>query len=124
MNEFLDFIFTLMIVAFFVQISIWAVVAWKNLNKEFELSVFKQISEKIHMVNIEEHNGQEYWFDRESGIFLSQGKTLNDVIESLRLRFAEHVFFVNDFGLSKHTDWKLIPKEEFKNIKIDMNVDI
>ena len=124
MSEFLDFVFTLMIFAFIMQIIIWMIAAWKSLNKELELNLFKKISEKIHSVTVEEHNGQEYWFDQETGIFLSQGKTLNDIIESLKLRFAEHIFFVNEFGLSKHTDWKLIPKEEFKNIKVEMNVDI
>jgi uncharacterized protein YacL (UPF0231 family) len=124
MNEFIDFAFSLIVIAFIIQIGWWMITAWQNLNKKIQLAMLKQVSLKIHSVRIEEHSNQTYWYDNETSLFLAQGNVMNEIVESLKSNFPDHIFFINDFGISKHTDWKLISKEEFEKIKVEMYIDV
>ena len=86
------------------------------------VAVLKRLDEIIHQVNIEKVKDIEYWYD-EKDKFLAQGKSLEEVIDVLKLRFPDHVFLLeNRGGIGAQTDWKLMTPEEVKQAKIFDNI--
>lgn len=85
------------------------------------LDLLKRLSDTIHQVKIEEHNGVEYWYDQDSHAFLGQGVTLEEVVDVLKSRFPDHVFLIKDRGgLAAKTGWKLMSPEEVKKIELTL----
>lgn len=61
----------------------------------------------IHVINSEKHQETEYWFDRESGDFLAQGKTFNEIVLALKERFPDHIFIINKEELIAGPDFEI-----------------
>jgi hypothetical protein len=73
-------------------------------------SADQQLMEKIsritHVVAAEQHDNQYYWYDRDSGEFLAQGYTLEDIVGVLKIRFSDHFFYLETDHLLYGPDWK------------------
>lgn len=83
------------------------------------LDVLKRLNNIIHQVKIEEHSGMEYWYDKDSEMFLGQGRTLEEVVEVLKARFPDHIFLLGDRGgIAAKTGWQLKTAEEVKKIEL------
>ena len=83
------------------------------------LDVLKRLNNIIHQVKIEEHSGMEYWYDKDSNVFLGQGRTLDEVVEVLKARFPDHIFLLeNRGGIAAKTGWQLKTAEEVKKIEL------
>jgi len=73
----------------------------------------------IHQVSIEKYDNIEYWFDKNTSCFLGQGKTFDDVIAVLKIRFPDHAFVLEDIGgISAKTEWQLKTFDELRNIPL------
>ena len=86
---------------------------------EQRVDVLKRLREIIHQVKIEKHGEMEYWYDADNNNFLGQGKTLEDVVSTLKSRFPDHIFLIEDQGgIAEQTGWKLMAPDEFKKIEL------
>jgi hypothetical protein len=117
------------------EIVLWAVVIWilsqiflgfvdaMQITKLKErVEILKHLRSIIHQVKIEKDNGVEYWYDQDEGTFLGQGTTKEEVINTLKSRFPEHIFLIEDVGgVAAQTEWKLMSADEFK--KLPLNLD-
>lgn len=80
-------------------------------------AIVKYLNSIIHQVNIERHQGIEYWFDEDNDKFLGQGNTFDDVVSVLKSRFPDHVFLLKDTGaICAKSNWQVMPFDELKNI--------
>jgi hypothetical protein len=117
------------------EIILWAVVIWvlsqiflgfvdafQIVKLKERVDILKQLTEIIHQVKVEERDGIKYWYYADSEAFLSQGKTIDEVINVIKSRFPDHIFLIQDTGgVSKQTDWKLMSVEEFNKIAINLD---
>lgn len=94
--------------------SIWN--SWQSIYQEAHKEVMNEISARIHAVEVEKHNGVDYWFDADNGQFLGQGVSLDEIVNHVKSRFPEHIFLLNKMGLSAQTNWKFLPGEDFKRL--------
>jgi len=84
----------LLITFFFVALFMNAVESEK---KELEYQeLYEKFDEITHRVEIEEHNEQYYWYDKDDNQFLAQGKTLEEITEKLKKYFPDHMFFIEN----------------------------
>lgn len=114
-----EFILWAVIIWVFSQIALGIVDGWKLVELKQRVELIKEISELIHQVKVEKIGDFEYWFDSESDQFLGQGKTVDEIIAHVKSRFPDHIFLIQDTGgVSKQTNWELIPTEEFKKVTL------
>lgn len=101
----------LYIILFFVVrfVVVSVVRAHRQQKEEIRQSAIKYLNSIIHKVTIERYHGIEYWFDEDSNKFLAQGKTFEEISEILKSRFPDHVFLIDEGGVSNKTNWKFLP---------------
>lgn len=63
----------------------------KRLAKMAERAKFDEIT---HRVQIEKHGDTYYWYDQDDGEFLAQGKDDDTIINIIKSRFPDHIFFL------------------------------
>jgi hypothetical protein len=69
----------------------------------------RRLDDIIHRVQPEKVKDTIYWYDVDANLFLGQGRTQEEVIESVRQRFPTHLFILpNDDVVTASTNW--IPK--------------
>ena len=91
---------------------------WYNRAKsdlEQKNEIRDKIDSLIHRVKIEYHGDTCYWFDDDSGAFLGQGKTADEIVDHVRSRFPTHLFFLPEYKKVHAPDWK-IESYELSNI--------
>lgn len=106
----------------FIEFLLWSVIIWavykflsgvhkthQELKKEIASDIIKQFDEIIHVVDIYEERGVQYWFDKQDGEFFGQGRTNEEVIEVLRQRYPTHMFFLPDQTKVHAPEWKIEP---------------
>ena len=113
-----DFILFMIIVKILVEFGFWytRVIEIDTALKRAEL--IKEISDRIHQVEIEHHGDLEYWFDKDSGTFLGQGANKDEILETVRKRFPNDAFLIEGLGgASASTNWKIV---EFSELKVNI----
>lgn len=93
-----------------------------DLEKDENLKLVDRVKELIHVVEVESHQGIDYWYDKDSGTFLAQGNSISEAIEHAKARYPKHVFVLLDQEeniagiICEATDWKPEPHngQEFK----------
>ena len=83
----------------------------QEVEKELEEELKDKLNAITHIVEVEQHGDQYYWYDRDTGDFIAQGKTLDDIIAVLKWRFPNHFFFLNGNHLLHGPEWKMIQLE-------------
>lgn len=70
----------------------------------------QKLEEITHCVSEETHGSRTYWFDSDDGKFLAWGDTPEELIENLKIRFPEHIFYLNKSGeMLCQPTWKPVP---------------
>ena len=64
-------------------------------NQDFEQRFREHLEHIIHVIRQEQDGDMYYWYDNDSGDFLAQGRTWEEVVGVLRERFPEHIFVLN-----------------------------
>jgi hypothetical protein len=98
LSEFADFCLQLMFWYFVGEciIKLLTFFVTRRLEQEIEHNeaIIEKVAELIHSVEVEEHNSVIYWFDSHDGIFLAQGKDMDELLSNLKSRFSNHVFIL------------------------------
>jgi hypothetical protein len=84
----------------------------KKDEREIEERIVERLNQIVHRVKIEKHNDVFYWFDHDSDEFLVQGKTVEEIVAALKLRFIDHVFVVEDKFIVAGPEFKYVPANE------------
>ena len=63
---------------------------------EARREVVKYLDEIVHRVREERHGDVIYWFDQDDNEFLAQGRTQQELIDVVKSRFPDHVFYLTD----------------------------
>jgi hypothetical protein len=89
-----------------VQITFGIQDALRDVNEELADKFNKKLSDIIHRVRVEKRDGVYYWYDTDDSEFLAQGTTDQEIINILKSRFPDHIFYLptNHFISAKH-DW-------------------
>jgi hypothetical protein len=78
---------------------------------EFKDQLRAHISKVLHRVEETTEKDIRYWFDLDDGQFLAQGKTFEEIVDHLKSRFPDHLFFIHinneDHLLANVTHWKI-----------------
>ena len=90
--------------------------ALREVNSDLEAKLMKRINDIVHRVRVEKDKDTYYWYDSDDGKFLAQGATDEEIIESLKARFPQHIFYLptNHLICAKH-DWKPVLAPLTKN---------
>jgi hypothetical protein len=75
---------------------------------DLEEQLKKHLDEILHRVVIEENGNMYYWFDQDDNEFLAQGTTTEEIIDALKKRYPDHIFYLQESEhllCAKH-DWK------------------
>jgi hypothetical protein len=81
----------------------------KKQQEEMATALNEEISKITHIVNVEQHGEQYYWYDRDTGDFLAQGKNIDDIVAVLKVRFPAHFFYLNNDVLLHGPEWIMKP---------------
>ena len=92
---------------FIVQIMFGIQDAFQEVNKDLTAKLHKRLNDIVHRVRVEKDKDTYYWFDSDDDRFLGQGSSDEEIINALKARFPDHIFYLptNHF-IGKHTDWK------------------
>jgi hypothetical protein len=82
-----------------VQITFGIHDALKEVNADLEKKLIKRLDEIIHRVEVVEENSMYYWYDQDNQKFLAQGRTTEEILDVIKVRFPDHIFY---FEKSKH----------------------
>jgi hypothetical protein len=82
--------------------------AFAVVDTTLEKKLIKRLDEIVHRVEVEQQGNVYYWYDRDNRKFLAQGQTTEEIIDTLKKRFPQHIFYFEDSNhllCAKH-DWK------------------
>ena len=91
-----------------VQIMLGVMEAYKEVDTELTDKIRKRLDEIVHRVEIEQQGDIYYWYDQDNRKFLAQGKSSEEIIDVLKKRFPNHIFYLessNHMLCAKH-DWE------------------
>jgi len=75
----------------------------------------RYINEIAHRVDVEKHQDIYYWFDRDDGMFLGQGNTIEQIVDVLKSRFPTHIFFLPSNHKIHGPNWTFEPYDSPSN---------
>lgn len=79
---------------------------------EVRQELHDRIDALVHIVEVEQHKETLYWFDKDNGKFLAQGRTTGEIVAVLKDRFPNHMFYLNEddkeLVMSQGTGWKAV----------------
>jgi uncharacterized protein YabN with tetrapyrrole methylase and pyrophosphatase domain len=82
--------------------------AFNEVNTVLENKLIKRLDEIVHRVRVEHEDEVYYWYDQDDRKFLAQGRTTEEIIDVIKKRFPEHIFYFeesNHLICAKH-DWE------------------
>ena len=90
----------------------------RDLHKEASNTLVKRLDEIVHRVEVEQKDDIEYWYDMDNRKFLAQGRTEKEIINTLKSRFPNHIFYFENSKeiLCAKNDWESRPV----SIKVDV----
>jgi hypothetical protein len=84
--------------------------ALKDVNDELETKLAKRLDEIVHRVRVEKDKDTYYWYDMDNNKFLAQGSTEEELVNNLKTRYPNHMFFLpTNHLICAKTDWQ--PKQ-------------
>jgi len=84
--------------------------ALKQSNNELVSKLHKHLDTIVHRVRVEKDRDTYYWYDMDNNKFLGQGSTEEELINNLKSRFPNHMFFLpTNHLICAKTDWQ--PKQ-------------
>lgn len=75
---------------------------------EFEQRFREHLEQIIHVIRQEQDGDMYYWYDNDSGDFLAQGRTWEEVVGVLRERFRDHIFVLNSTDMIMGPDFEVV----------------
>ena len=90
---------------FFVQLTLGLHGYFKSSADKLQEQLIKRLDEIVHRVEVEQQGEVYYWFDQDNRKFLGQGKSDQEIIDVLKKRFPDHIFYLeasNHILCAKH----------------------
>ena len=84
---------------------------------QIDLTIRQELDKRIHDVTTEICSDIEYWYERESGQFIAQGRTQEEIASVLKAVWPGHVFLVNERHLWSAPSYTPIPVDQLYNRK-------
>jgi hypothetical protein len=91
-----------------VQIVLGVMDAFSVVELEVRDALIKHLDNIIHRVEVEQHGDVYYWYDQDNRTFLAQGRTTQEIINQIKTRFPDHIFYLessNHMLCAKH-NWE------------------
>ena len=91
-----------------VQIAFGIQDAFQEVNNELADKLRKRLDEIVHRVEVEKQGDVYYWYDHDNRKFLAQGRTTEEIVDILKTRFPDHIFYLeasNHILCAKH-NWE------------------
>jgi len=73
-------------------------------------SIKEVLNDIVHEVKIENNGPIYYWFDKDTDVFLGQGKSEDELINHVKARFPNHMFIIPEKGVLAGPEWKFTKK--------------
>jgi len=77
-----------------------------SVNIELRQQITKHLDEIIHRVREERNGDTIYWFDLDDNEFLAQGQTQQELIDVLKARFPNHIFYLESHHVLGKGVWE------------------
>ena len=106
----IDLLLELLVWYVIFRVVIWVASAWNSAKQEVHDKMVEKFAEIVDRVKIEKHHNQTYWYDQDNETFLAQGVTTEEIIEKLKSRFPDHLFFLEreqEIYKLSGPDWKM-----------------
>jgi len=84
-------------------------------NENLHTQLINRLDEIVHRVEVVEDKSMYYWYDQDDKEFLAQGKTTEEIINNIKSRFPDHIFYLeesNSLICAKH-GWEPQPTNTF-----------
>lgn len=94
-----------------VQIILGIQNAFREVNTELQEKLIKRLDQIVHRVEVVEENSMYYWYDQDNQKFLAQGRTTEEILDVIKSRFPDHIFYFeksNHLICAKH-NWQPQP---------------
>lgn len=85
--------------------------AFREVETELTDKIRKRLDEIVHRVEVEQQGDTYYWYDQDNRTFLAQGQTTEEIVDILKKRFPDHIFYFeksNHLICAKH-NWEPQP---------------
>lgn len=79
---------------FLSQLILGIMDAYQLVNTELTDTVRKRLDEIVHRVQVEKEGDIYYWYDQDNRKFLAQGRTTEEIVDTLKERFPQHIFYL------------------------------
>jgi hypothetical protein len=102
---------------FFAQIVLGVMDAYRQVDQELTDQLVRRLDTIIHRVEIVQQDEVYYWYDQDNRNFLAQGRTTEEIVDTLKSRFPDHIFYLevsNHLLCAKH-DWKPVEAPRLLN---------
>ena len=108
--DFLSVLSTVMIVCGVWTLAKIAFKVYSDLRHQanFEQRFRQHLERIIHVVRQDRDGDMYYWYDNDSGDFLAQGRTWEEVVAVLRERFPEHIFVLNQREMIMGPEFEIV----------------
>ena len=114
--EFVLFFIELMFWVFVAELVIKLIVGTKKDHAAEREELIQKVIELIHNVEQEKHGDLNYWFDADTGAFLGQGCTEDEIRVHLLERFKGHIFLLDDTRAMAGPELKIVPIDQLAKL--------
>lgn len=89
--------------------------AFREVSQEAEQNFIKRLDELLHRVREEKEGDVIYWYDHDDGEFLAQGRTQEDIIQVVKTRYPNHMFYLDTNIIIGKPTWEPRPLTSLTN---------
>lgn len=114
--EFIVFFIELMFWVFVADFILALVLSTKKDAKAEREELIAEVIKLIHTVEEEKHGDLNYWFDADTGAFLGQGCTEDEIRVHLLERFKGHIFLLDEKRAMAGPELKIVPIDQLATI--------
>jgi len=66
---------------------------YQDFAQEYRQGITDEVRKRVSIVSEEQHDGVYYWYDKDNGQFIAQGRTSEEIVSHIQQRYkTEHVF--------------------------------
>jgi hypothetical protein len=93
---------------FLANIILGIIDAFREVDVELTDKIRKRLDEIVHRVKIEQDGDVYYWYDQDNRKFLAQGRNTEEIIDILKERFPQHIFYFEESNhlISAKHNWE------------------
>jgi hypothetical protein len=114
--EFSLFFIELMFWVWIAELVILAIIGSKKSRQQEREELIQEVIKIIHTVEEEKHGDLSYWFDADTGAFLGQGCTEDEIRVHLLERFKGHIFLLDEKRAMAGPELKIVSIDQLATL--------